>query len=74
MAGEGNASLVDHALVHGSGDNGIVASAAAASDRMFERRQHRTGIARVELAGLRSECEWHVFERPVRCLACGAEP
>jgi len=73
VAGERNAGVVDHPLVHRCGHHGIVASAAAASDRILQGRQHGAGVAQVELPRLRGVREGYLFERPVGAVVGGAD-
>ena len=51
MAGEGDAAIVDHALVHRRGDHGGEFSGQAPVYGAVQRRQHIAGIGRVQPSG-----------------------
>src|SRR3954468_15646585 len=62
MAGERDAGVVDHALLHRRRDHGGVFAFHAAADRAIENRKHVARVRRIELAGRYGTRERHVLD------------
>ena len=62
VAGEGDAGVVDHALLHRRGHHGGELALEAAADGAVENRQHIASVCRIEPAGNRRTRERHVLD------------
>jgi hypothetical protein len=60
VAGERHAGIVDHALLHGRGDDGGELAAHGARDRAVEQREHVRRIRRIERACDAGRCQGDV--------------
>jgi hypothetical protein len=62
VTGEGNAGIVDHALLHRRGDHRVEFAAEAAGNGAVEHGEHVGAVRRIELSGHRGMAQRKVFD------------